>query len=765
MNNAFTLFLMSAGTAGVGLMAAAPSVVASNTDPALSAVYVGATDSISTAATAVGDSIPTYELLDDFEVVAMRQIVKSDGATTTYSIDDDPAAEGRTVLDVLRNVPGVTVDGQDNILVNGQSSFSIKVDGRDDPALANNASTVLKSMPASSYARIEVITDPGAKYDAEGGAGILNFVTGKARRNDGYNGNISASASNSHYSADGVVTARIDKVTFSVHANYGGNNGLERYNSNMSTINYLESGNSETQFLRQKYNYNFCSAGYKFSWEPTAKDLFTTSFTYFDNDFSIDDARMTTKMYDAGKNLLWNTRKTINGSMLSSSYNGDASYQHNFDDKGHLLVASYAFAYGKDRTRIDEDMVYQSEALNPLFYSNLNSTWNRTHTAQIDYTNPFGGEHHKLEAGVKGVFRRNTASGSASQAADADSPVCGVPGSESDIAQMMDILAAYGSYTFISEKWSARAGLRYEHTRMGIDTRTGTGGSFRTNLDNAVPNLSVSYLFSPARTLRLAYAMRISRPSISQVNPFRMEYASTIRCGNPDLNAERINNISLSYSSFGTVLGGSISASYSHTANSIDNITSLEGEKTLETYANIGSRQSASLNGYLNWNVITGMSLSVNASINWVDYNSPSFGTHSTGWTGNIGGNWSYTVPNVATFGAFGGWMSGQKYFQSESAAMSWEGISVSRYFLKDDRLRLTLSAYNFAEPKRKYKYTTSSEALRSSSVSTQYSWNVGLSVTWNFGNLKATVKDTAADLDFNDSSSGGSGKSTGGGL
>lgn len=135
----------------------------------------------------VGASSPTAELgevvlrasseaLDEVVVTAKKAIVVSDGANINYNVTEDPSAQTMTVLDMLRKVPMVTVDGQDNIRVNGSSNFKIYLNGRPNPMFDNEPQRVLKATPASVITRIEVLTEPGAKYDAEGSGGILNIV-------------------------------------------------------------------------------------------------------------------------------------------------------------------------------------------------------------------------------------------------------------------------------------------------------------------------------------------------------------------------------------------------------------------------------------------------------------------------------------------------------------------------------------------------------------------------------------------------------------
>ena len=130
---------------------------------------------ISPIAETANDSIDidTTEL-DDLVVTASVPLVHSDGAKLTYNVTEDPEAKSSNTLDILRKVPGVTVDAQENVKVNGQSSFKIFLNGKEDPMLSGDIKTILKSRPASTIQKIEVISEPGAKYEAEGTGGILN---------------------------------------------------------------------------------------------------------------------------------------------------------------------------------------------------------------------------------------------------------------------------------------------------------------------------------------------------------------------------------------------------------------------------------------------------------------------------------------------------------------------------------------------------------------------------------------------------------------
>lgn len=164
--------------------------------------------------THVNDSVTWSKDLDGVTVTRMRRNVKADVDKISYDVKNDADAKASTVLDMLRKVPMVTVDGEDNITVNGSSSFKVYVDGKPNMMMSSAPSQVFKAMPASMVKSIEVVTNPGAKYDAEGGAGVLNIIMNKEMAAtmggtmDGYNGNVRAQAGNKSFGA--VVLSSVD---------------------------------------------------------------------------------------------------------------------------------------------------------------------------------------------------------------------------------------------------------------------------------------------------------------------------------------------------------------------------------------------------------------------------------------------------------------------------------------------------------------------------------------------------------------------------
>ena len=244
--------------------------------------------------------------LKDVEVTAQKQLIKQEVDRIGYNIEADPDSKTNTVMKMLRKVPLVTVDANDEIRVNGQTSFKIFRNGHPDPSLSNNPKDILKAMPASSVKRIEVITEPGAKYDAEGTTVILNIVMADNSTLKGVSGMASANADNMGYLGGSIdLTTQLDKVVISV--DYGINHGVghDDVSTSSSLNHYKESGaelvsdgTDKTDKMTSQYGY--LSA----SWEPDTLNLVSMSLGGHIYDFS-DKAFSTNLMRDAAGQTIY----------------------------------------------------------------------------------------------------------------------------------------------------------------------------------------------------------------------------------------------------------------------------------------------------------------------------------------------------------------------------------------------------------------------------------------------------------------------------
>lgn len=735
---------------------------------------IGVKDTFTDFTVSPGDSIvrlkpimlqSVAENLQEVVVTARKPIIQSDGATLTYNVDEDPAASTNTTLEMLRKVPMVTVDADENIKIKGQTNFKIHINGKEDPMLSADTKNVLKSMPASTIRKFEVITEPGAKYDAEGVGGILNIVTVSNTALEGYSANIDLNATTRYAGGSIYARTKINKVTASVSGSYFNSSWYKEKMTQLSDFDYTVE--SPQEMARQvslsvippvkNNNKNF---NLNLAWEPDTLNLFTLSAYYGAYDGHYDGDNHTTAFNAAG-NQLWSYDRYANSKFSGFWSGATLSYQHNFSPAGHNITLSYQFTGGDNTSRQNNRFanLYGISFHTPAD-GNYAKNENFTHTAQIDYTLPMRRAGHTLEAGAKAnwnpsVSRKETLYGS-----DIDAMETYLP-SVYKLRQINDILAAYVSYSATFGKISGKAGVRYEHTNLGIRYKEGKGENFTTRLNDIVPNAAVSYIFSPASSLRLAYQMRISRPNVGELNPYIDNTTPTIlQYGNPDLKSSRFNNISLTYSNYGLKFGGSVAVEYSQNDNSVEQYVFSQNGIVNSTYMNIGHNRRWSFNANGNWSVINNLRLALFGSASHVEYfvNEGTPGTLSnSGLVGNLTFSADYTTPFKLRISAFYGGGTKQIALQGKSGAWDFHGLSLSRSFLKEDRLTISLNAQNIFHPHRTWKNIVSTNDVTFRQSTRMAIWNVGGSIAYRLGSLKANVKSTSNRLEKIEQNTSGS--------
>ncbi|MDE7403384.1 MAG: TonB-dependent receptor [Muribaculaceae bacterium] len=705
------------------------------------------------------DSIASlYDELDELVITAKKEAVTYDGAKLTYDMEQDNSTKGSTMLDVLRKVPMVSVDGDDNIYIKGSKNFKIYVNGREEPMLTANASTVLKAMPADAAAKIEVITEPGAKYDAEGVGGILNIVTERKQSKNGYTGSLTGNMSNRNAGGSGYLRFKQDKVTadFSVNGSSSIFGGHQSVQSATSISKVSDTDWKQLAEMTQQVQFGYIDGKFNLSYEATDRDLFTVGAGITSFNGGVDKLDSKVSMYSRAGDLQWSYRQLVdNGNMTNLSANGQASYKHTFDDAGQSLAAAYSFNFGKSGLDLDYKNSWTEGYIGVMlpYQHNKNMNYTRQHTATLDYTNPFKSAKHILDIGAKGIFRLNGADSRQSVGMTADMLD---PLQISLTRQIQNVYAGYATYTGKYGAVSLTAGLRYEHTYMGLDFLRGSDiPDFRRHLNDWVPNAALSYSFGPVSNLRLAYQMRISRPGIEQMNPFQfrmMEFFVTQ--GNPDLESEKYHNITLTFSKYDRKIGGSITLDLSQSNNTIESYHYWIGNVEYQTYGNIGRKSSAGLQGFITYNPTQNMNFNVSGNVNYNYLRSPAHKLTNHAWVGGYNVSWNYSMPHQFSTSVYGGQNTGDITLQGRWHGYYYYGLSLSKGFLAEKALTVTLNANNFLSKYMRYKSENFTETHNSWSRTRANNWNVGVTVSWKFGHLKDKVKQTGASLENTDISS-----------
>lgn len=753
--------LLSAAVAGAAVMPGGSEPVsgpaessAEKTSEVVEPVLNQCAETEATSAIVVPDSLEFDESefaeLDELVVVRRQNLVQSDGATLTYNVTEDPSSATSNILDILRKVPGVTVDAEDNVKVKGQSSFKILLNGREDPMLKGDIKTVLKSLPASTIKKIEVISEPGAKYEAEGVGGILNIVTDRSRTLAGFMTQVSAWAN--PFSVGGSVNARtkVNKVMLDASVNY--NSGrllLRRKNSNHIETESLDDSSNHLMVIDQKNKsgWDYTGVNLNMSWEPDTLNLFTISANFGDNGWD-SDYKESRAWYGRDMSLMQSLERR---GLSDGGYKGfgvQASYQHNFGREDHNIVASYQF----DRGWMNDFSKYllgqTTGGLTDSPYSELKSwTGYGSHIVQIDYADRFSPKH-LLEAGAK-MNLNDDNNVSRTYSGESAESIQEKEGSAVGIRQLKDIYALYASYSGSFSKWNVKAGVRYEHTRMGARYKIGDYPDFTTHLNDVVPNAAVSYNLASASSLRLAYQMRISRPGINVINPYVNTLTpGVLSYGNPDLKSALGHGVSLNYSNYGGKFGGNVQLSYRYEDNGLTDIMFMKDNVIHMTYANVGKSHMAMLDLSGDWNITQKLrwSLYASGSYSYFKADSEMLRQTNAGWQTNVNTNLNYTLPAEVRLTAYGGFWTPWRDLQSHGDNIGYYyGLGASKSWLKDDALTLQVNLQNLLPTHRTNRYVQEDATMRMTSVYRFQQWSVGMSISYRFGGLKASVKQTSA--------------------
>ena len=715
--------------------------------------------------------------LKGIEVVAQKPLVTADIDKIGYDVESDPDSKTNTVMEMLRKVPMVTVDGEDNIKVNGSSSFKVYVNGRPNNMMSNNPSEVLKSMPANTIKKIEVITNPGPKYDAEGVGGILNIVT-VGSGFEGYTATVSANVSSTGAGGGVFGTVKAGKLTVSARYNYNHNDSPRSYYGSALTVTDDEpqatSANTASDGS-SKGRSNFHMGSLEASYEIDSLNLITGSFGLWGNSYSSRGASSVTgtSPFDGSQLYAYSMPSHSHNSWFSIE--GGIDYQRLFKVKERMLTFSYRISTDPENTDSYtdyDDMTATAgweDYLRRLENQHNDGHQNTTeHTFQVDFTTPFD-SIHTLEAGAKYILRDNSSENDRYTMAAMDGG--GYEFDEdhsSHYKHRNDILAAYLGYGIMWKRLSGRLGLRYEHTIQDVKYLLGRGDDFRKDFDDIVPSASIGYRLTDTQNLRLGYNMRIYRPGIWYLNPYLNDADPTsISQGNPNLVSEKTHSFSLGYNSFTSKLSLNFNLSYSFTNNSIESVTSLVNDNDIAglqsptgksvlytTYRNIGKTRRASLNAYANYNPFTSTRIYANMFGSW-QYLSDGNGLSNRGWNMFASGGVQQTLPKDwrISLNCWGQtpWIS----LQGKGSGFFGYGLNVTKQLLKK---RLTLSVYanNFFKKYMDYDATTSSTSFMQRSWSRYVQQRFGLSVSFRIGELKASVKKAARTISNDDVKSGG---------
>ena len=628
------------------------------------------------------------EMLKEVEIVAQKPLVKMKVDKMTYNVAQDEDSKSSTVLDMLRKVPMVTVDGQDNITVNGSSSFKVYVDGMPNVMFSSNPSMVFKSMPASAVKSIEVITNPGAKYDAEGAAGVLNIVMNKqntqaAQSMNGFNGTVRASAGNKQLGASVFLNGQQGKLSYSANVmtsyNKPGNTTTEMEQTQDNGVSQILTSDND---LKTPFTMGSLSLGYQID------DMSALNLTAQVNSMNTKTTGTTyTTMGGAAYGNGFSYGSTTDMKMSRTSFSGSIDYQRFFNKQHtHSLGFTYQLNYSPATTETTNNFLDTSSYIDLTNRYSENKDKTTNHIFQLDYSLPIG-IGQTLNLGSK-LQLHDATSDSKYYLKDVYDP-----STSSEYEYKNTILAGYGEYVGNWEKFGLKAGLRYEYTWQDVKYQLGNGQDFSTGYGSLVPTASMQYNLGVGSNIGLTYNMRISRPGISYLNPY-VDKSNPIALfyGNPDLDVEKAHNISLVYNAFTQKLMVNLNLHHNFVDNAISQYSFYDDNNLLNTtYGNVVKSHQTGLSGYVSYLLTKNTRLFFNGAVNYIDLRSTALDQKNSGWTANVMGGVQQTLPWNLKLSAFVISSTKSYTLQGWSSGFNLITASLSKSLLKN-KLNLSVS-------------------------------------------------------------------------
>jgi outer membrane receptor protein involved in Fe transport len=476
---------------------------------------------------------PAATRLTDVVVTAERPVVSGGLDKKVVDVTKDLTVTGGTAVDVLQNVPSVTVDQTGAVSIRGSGGVTIFIDGKP-------TGTTLDQIPASSIQSVEVITNPSARYDASGAGGILNIILKKERR-DGLNGQVSATGGTGD-KANGSLSLNYRQGKLNLFGQYDYRRDRRRINSSLDQTTVAGGTSLLLHQDRQGVNLQTSHAArlgldYDFTPEQSITLAVQPRFNPTAADETLDSRQVNQTAGDqpvpAGTNRRTNA---TTGTFRAADVTLD--YRHTWaQHKGRELTASAVYTPLFADNSIGSNIIYLDNSLVAQQQRTTNHTTQGT--AQVDYVHPLG-EKSRLEAGVRSSLRQYDLSYSFSSVpALAFNP-------SNEFVYKQYVQAAYGIYAGTLQKFSYQLGLRAEQTNLSGTQLAGSNPPFSQRYLSLFPSAALTYELPHDQQVRLSYTKRIQRPDASELNPFTdRSDPLNLQTGNPQLLPEFVHSVEL----------------------------------------------------------------------------------------------------------------------------------------------------------------------------------------------------------------------------
>ncbi len=554
--------------------------------------------------------------LSEVNVVADKEIMVNKIDKKVFNVQKDITSESASLLEMLQNIPSIDVDQDNNISLRGNSNIRVLIDGRPATLMGNDLAAILEQFPANAVESIEVISNPSAKYDAEGMAGIINIRLKKSNKNDGTSGSILLSAGTANkYNGSLRIDHRTGKFRIFGAYSYRYNdrdftkNAL-RFNNLTDTSFYLKQDNAGNRIV----NSHMINAGVDYDITKNTTLSYTANYNISSRDRNED----LQYQYLNSKSELTNvTLRDAIGKVNRGSFDNNILFTSRFDKPGQELTANVSFAKSySDKENFYEENYFTANMepiADTLFKQNDNVGFeNTTYYIQSDYTHPFS-KTMKLETGLKGNIEKERNTYDLNNFYNSD--YVRDTSYSSDFTYNRAIYALYATLSDKIKKVSWQAGLRYEMTQTSFDI-VNDNNNYLNTLHDFFPTMHLSYEVAEMSNIQLSYSRRINRPSMHSLNPIpNFSDPANVRVGNPYLKPEFVNSMELGFDKRIKSVSIVTSIYYRYITDMIRRYKKVDDSgKSIVTYTNLDNGQNYGLEFIVNASFLK--TFRANASLN-----------------------------------------------------------------------------------------------------------------------------------------------------
>lgn len=616
--------------------------------------------------------------IDEVTVVADKNLIDFQIDKKVVNVEKNISASGGTAVDALQNVPSINTDLEGNVTLRGSAEYTVLIDGR--PTILEG-SDALNQMPASLIKNIEIITNPSAKYDPDGTAGIINIIT-KKEGSSGFTGLANLSfGTGPLYAGDVYFKLNREKFSLSGGIDYNDRSfDMEYYTEQLSFL----SDRTESLFYdgEKTVRRDRASVNAAFDYNLTKKNTLSLLAKYSLMGMSLNSNTFNTYQFQAADpNEYFMTNDVMN--IEPKSYQLTIGDIHKFNKKGHELSTTFNFS-STEALKNEVMTIYNSDLNRNLSASSEdalrinNDSWNK-YRFEIDYSlaiDNFG----KIETGMQYRLYDSESDYSGTFMYDVADDIF-----ESDLSDFnRKIYAAYGTYSNSFGKLEMKVGLRAEYTDRELNQLTFNNTFNYENLD-FYPSAYLTYHIDKSQQFQLNYSKRLNRPKERALNPY-IFYSDgfSVMKGNPELTPEYANLAEFSYMKiykFGLV---SLEAFYRQTTNKIARYGELNDDGILVySWGNIDKDISMGAELMSNTNITKWWTLDINASFFKYelegDYSGENVNRESMNWNANVTTGFKLKTNTVLQFSAI--YKSPTVTIEGENEAMYIAGAGVKQDF------------------------------------------------------------------------------------